>query len=413
MMIPKEVCGRPVTKRGVHLHATGHHGFWLERAEYWVDLLQSMGMSWAVLLSDSDGAMVPQAAAGGRSAIEVLLDGGIIPVIRFVESNLPRHFEHMDHVVTAVRQYDPYGVTPIFQWPNEPGNGREWVNEVPDNWREIFFDRWLNFCRLVIERGGIAGFPDGPCYDEDPFPRIESTWPWWEDGKCIYLGHFYGLNRPPDYPYDPIQREGLQWSEDDLRQALGQWYDEPAFNDVPLEVMNRKRIEQMSPSLTAIDDDTCWRGFEKIEHWMGLNFGHVLPMALTEGGWTPGARAGGGSNAELRYPKPTPETVADYTLRAFGETTPMLFQCPWLVASGDMGMDDDWPFDAWHGWAYPEAGSPDCPRCKPVMRILQDNPANGAPTARGKIGESKGHIDRADNSLGEALELMAPWLDGE
>lgn len=405
MIIPKSVSGRPVTKRGVHLHPTGFHGFWLERADYWTGLLQSMGMSWCVMCSHSDGAMVPHASVGGRSAIQVMLDAGIIPVVRFVPSELPRPFMHMAHVETAVSQFEPYGAPAIFQWPNEPGDGREWVRDVPDNWFEIAMSRWQEFAHIVVQRGGIAGFPDGPCYDEDPFPHIVGTWPYWEAGKAIYLGHFYGLNRPPGYPYDPIQTTGLQWTELDLQRALGPWYNDPAFNDIPLETMNRKRIEQADPGLTAIEDDTCWRGFEKVDYWMHLHFGRTLPMALTEGGWTPGARAGGGENAELRYPKPTPDTVADFTMQMFAEDTPMLFQCPWLVASGDMGEDDKWPFDAWHGWAFPEAGSPDCPRCKPTIRALQGEPPNGD-DLRDYIEQTGGYIDEADALIDEALDLL-------
>jgi len=392
-----------MSKRGVHLHPTGHHKAWIGQADYWTGLMKSIGLEYVVCLSDSDGAMVSHASAGGRSAIQVLLDAGIQPVIRFVPSNLPRRFTHMTHVETAVRQAEPYGVKLIFQWPNEPGDGREWVKDVPDDWFWIFLDRWQGFARIVIERGGIAGFPDGPCYDEDPFPHMTSMWQEWEAGNCIYLGHFYGLNRPPDYPYDAIQREGLQWTEDDLKEALGPWYDDPGYNDVPLELMNRKRREQMDPCLTAIDDDTCWRGFEKVEYWMLLNFGKVLPMALTEGGWTPGARAGGGPNSELRYPKPTPDTVAKYTSQMFSEHTPMLFQCPWLLADGDMaGGDQGWPYDAWHGWTFPETGTPDCPRCKPVIRALQTEV-----TPEQEIAAAQGHIDDAVLLLDKALA----WLE--
>jgi len=403
-MVPEYVSGRKVTKRGVHLHPTGHHGYWLEDPDYWTGKMVSMDISWAVCLTDSDGAMVKYPKAGNRSAIQVLLDAGIIPVIRFAPSNLPRHFPHMDHVSTAVEQCAPYGVTPIFQWPNEPGNYREWVKDVPDNWYWIFLERWQEFAGIVVSRGGIAGFPDGPCYDIDPFPHIAGTWDYWLSGKAIYLGHYYGLNRPPDYPYDPIQREGLQWTELDLQKALGPWYNDPGYNDVPLEIMNQKRIEQADPTLTAIDDDTCWRGFEKVEYWMFLSFQRSVPMALTEGGWTPGARAGGGENSELRYPKPTPDTVAQYTMQVFNEDTPMLFQCPWLLADGDMAGDDQgWPYDAWHGWTFPETGTPDCPRCKPVIRALQEPPNGGA---KEYIHNADELIDFADIELDQALDLL-------
>ena len=402
MMIPDTVSGHKVTKRGVHLSPSGHHGFWLENADYWVELMQSMGISWALTLSDSDGAIIKHTCAGNRSAVQVLLDGGIIPVVRFLPSNLPRHFNQQDHVVTLVGQCEPYGVTPIVQWPNEPGDGREWVKDVPDNWLDIFLERWQEFAGLVIERGAIAGFPDGPCYDEDPFPRIQSTWPWWEDGKCIYLGHHYALNRPVDYPYDAIQREGSQWTKADLEESLGDFYHNPDYNDVPLDVMNRARIEQMDPCLTAVEDPTCWRGWEQIEYWMILNFGKVLPMALTEGGQTPGARAGGGATAEIRYPKPTPDNVADFTLGMFEADTPMLFQTPWLLADGDMGGPDSWPYDSWHTWAFEDLYG----RLKPVIQMLQDNPPSGNPTVEQKLVEAQAHIASADDALDRILTLL-------
>ncbi|GAG05333.1 unnamed protein product, partial [marine sediment metagenome] len=130
MIVPESVSGRPVTGRGVHLHPTGHHRAWLENADHWVSLIQSMNMSWALTLSDSDGAVIGHDSVGGRSAVQVLLDGGIIPVIRFLPSDLPRHFTHMAHVETFVEQCEPYGVPAIVQWPNEPGDPREWNHGV-------------------------------------------------------------------------------------------------------------------------------------------------------------------------------------------------------------------------------------------------------------------------------------------
>jgi hypothetical protein len=364
-----------------------------------------MGISWVLILSDSDGALQKFQVAGNRSAVQVWLDAGVIPVLRFAPSDLPRPFPHMDHVDEFVRQCEPYGVPAIVQWPNEAGNYREWRRQiVPDNWFEIFMGLWNDFVNnIIIPRGAIAGFPDGPSFDVDPFPYMESTWQHWEDGKCIYLGHFYAHNRPPDYPYDNIQRWGEQWTEAQLKAYMGDFYDNPDYNDIPLDVMNRARVERKDPDLTAVDDDVCWRGFERVDSWMHKHFGRTLAMALTEGGWTPGARAGGNGTSEIRYPKTTPDNVASFTLQAMETETPMIFQAPWLLADGSMACaDQGWPYDAWFGWAFMDMYG----LAKPVIRVLQENPPGGGEDKIKPLLESaSGLIDEAIDVLGEAASL--------
>ena len=81
---------------------------------------------------------------------------------------------------------------------------------------------------------------------------------------------------------------------------------------VPLEMINEQRRAWANPNKSALEDDVCWRGWELVEHWSRETFGETVRMALTEGGWTPGALAGN----DIRYPKPTPDVVARLTMEA-------------------------------------------------------------------------------------------------
>lgn len=375
--VPSEVSGRPVTPRGVHLVPFGFHDAWLPRADYWIDLLLSMHLSWVLVISEGDAVTKPQPAVGGRSVVQLFLDNGIIPIVRFGGFFLPAPFPHIYHVEVLVNQFAAYDVQPVVQLANEPGDPREWRDgEVPEDWFEWFVGDWFpRTASDVIRAGAVAGFPDGPCYPRDPFPLMASIWPQWEVGNVAYLGHHYGLNRPADYPYDSVTQTGNpKLTEQDLRDALGVFYDDPGYNDVSLARMNEARDTWKQPGLTAVGDDTCWRGWERVQHWMQTHFNKTLLMAMTEGGWTPGARAGSGPGADIRWPKPTPDTVAALTLEAFEAETPMFAQCPWLLASDEMG-GVGWPDDCWVGTSFYNLYGME----KPVVQALRDHPPTPEP----------------------------------
>lgn len=367
--IPQTVSGRTVTRRGVHL---APHGFpaWVSRADYWVGLLQSMHMSWCVLLSESD-------AAYKSGAAQALLDGGIIPIIRFA-SKVPNPFSEMDATEQLVRLYARYNAPCIIQWWNEPFDDREAAKKWPpknrdEAWR-VLADRWNAAARLIVERGAIAGFPDGPCYDRNPFAELHDPNGYWESGQAVYLGHFYGKGRPLDYPRDDVSQLGTQLTMDEYRAALDDYGDDRAWNEGPaaLALLNEQRRDWANPQASPITDDTCFRGWEKVQWYAQQALGHDVQMAMTEGGWVPRDRAGT-ILVDIRWPMVTPRKVADLTLAMFEAESPLFAICPWLLADQDMG-GSGWPYDAWHGWAYSDKyGSQ-----KPVIPMLQQNPP-GAP----------------------------------
>jgi hypothetical protein len=394
-IVPAEISGRKVTNRGVHLQPFGFHDYWMERADYWIGLMQSMHMSWCVALSDSDGFQLSGAA-------EALLDGGIIPIVRF-SYQFPNHFTEMEATEKLVGLYARYNAPCIIQFANEPFDSREWRNaEVPPRdvaW-PIIADRWNEAANLITARGAIAGFPDGPSYDRNPFEQIGDESLLWEQERAVYLGHYYGKGRPLDYPEDDVSRYGTPLTIEEYHEALDDYADDPQWNEVdtPLHMINAQRSTWADPDLTPLDDDICWRGFERVLHWSRQTLGRDVVMALTEGGWTPRDRAGSGNDVDLRWPHSTPRMVAKKTLEMMEWGSPLFAICPWLLADEDMG-GSGWPFDAWVGWAYSEKYG----REKPVVQALQENPpgnGNNLKDAADEVRSALGWLDDALDILG-------------
>ena len=88
------------------------------------------------------------------------------------------------------------------------------------------------------------------------------------------------------------------------------------------------------------------------------DLGATMPIALTEGGWTPDAIAGTTPETiDARWPKPIPETVADYTVQVFDQIQhPMFAQCPWTAADMAMEGPGTWEGDAWYTGNYVPLG---------------------------------------------------------
>jgi len=369
LIVPQVVSGRPVTNRGVHLQPSGQHTDWIRRADYWLDLLVSMNMSWVTVLSDSDAILTSGAA-------KALLDAGIIPIIRLAHT-FPRPWTHAagtnSVVERAVKLYAQYGAPCIVQVANEPFDTREWVNKKVPPYEEawgIIARTWEQAAREIVARGAIAGFPDGPCYGENPFMRIESTHDLWYGQKCVYLGHFYGKGRPLNYPYDDVSQNGTPLTMEGYRAALDDYADDPAWNEGEhvLAKMNAQRQAWATESKTAFDDDVCFNGWQKIVRWSEETFGFTVPIAMTEGGWTPRDRAGSGNVVDIRWPMTTPNKVAENTVMMFEADVPIFALTPWLLASQDMG-GSGWPDDCWVGYAFSDKYG----REKPVVAALQQS----------------------------------------
>lgn len=380
MRIPKQVSGRIVTNRGAHLHPFGFHNEWMKNLAYWVELLQKMHMSWVVALSEDDAILISGAA-------EALLDAGIIPIVRF-SYQFPKHWTVFEPIEDLVELYSRYDAPLIVQFANEPFDSREWIDgkvPSPDIAWSIIRDRWWEASNIIVDLGAIAGFPDGPSYGRNPFEVIGDNEGYWYDGKAVYLGHHYGKGRPRDFPGAVSwlgDQPQYQLTREQYEEALDDYAGDPAWNELIhypgfLDLMNKQRREwaltnrTLYPEgITPIQDDVCYRGWEKVQWWAKQAFGFKVQMALTEGGWVPRDRAGTGGNTDIRWPMTTPKMVAKKTLAIMNERpSPFFAICPWLLACSFMG-GSGWEFDAWVGWAYSEKYGWE----KPVVQMLSDNP---------------------------------------
>jgi hypothetical protein len=366
--IPAQVSGRQVTNRGVHLQPFGFHGTLLDNAAYWVELLVSMGMSWVVLITEGDSVLEQR---HGTNPLKLLLDAGIIPIIRD-KRLFPNSFLNVETVKRTVTLYAPYGLRPFWQLYNEPFDEREWKNKnVPadDEAWSIIAARWTEGARQVVDAGAYVGFPDGPGYSENPFEKLRPAGglEFFDAGQAFYAPHSYGKGRPLWYPYDAVTRYAASLSEQAYKRALDDYQDDAAWFDAPVELLNETRRQWVDPTRTAVMDDTCWRGWERTVYFAVESLGYVPPMAMTEGGWTPRDRAGSGP-VDIRWPHSTPKMVAKKTLHMYDTPSPFFAICPWLLADRDLGGADGWAFDAWHGWAYNEKYGEN----KPVITRLKE-----------------------------------------
>lgn len=427
------------SSRGVHLQDFAYHGAWCEdkdTREWWLGLMADMKLGYVIIINDGDSVMEK---FDGKPVLQHLLDRGINPIIRDNTSKLPTSFLAFDTVKATVALYKAYGLRPHWILWNEPGDSREWKNkEVPENWWDIFVDKWIDAAPKIVAAGANAGFPDGPGYNfrsdgyQHPFIATRQFSELWLAGLFWYAAHCYGKNRPWDYPYDEVTQTGKLYTQAEYDADLDEWAQIPGWKDTPpLELINAQRQDPkwMRPGATIHDDDTCWLSWRKVLFHAREVFGHNVRTAVTEGGWVPRDRPGSGNAIDIRWALTTPNMVAKKTLHVMQNSPELFAICPWLLASKLMG-GSGWETDAWVTGAY----RPIHWLLQPVVETLIATPVNPQPpdnrlkqaialltTGASNTMSARGIVQEAKNDNGGAMNkslltlhfqlALPPWFD--
>jgi hypothetical protein len=384
---------------------------------YWLRLLKKINASWVLAIIDGRSLLeevdVPE--YGRTTFIEFMLDNEIVPIVRDGTDLLPRSFTNAATVQEAAEIYARYGIKPVWQCRNEPFDPRSYIPgyKVPrpnEEGMEFVCNIIMNDMRQVADAGGIAGFPDGPTYPLSPFDYMDGVSDLWYNGLAHYTMHNYGKNRPRNFPYDDVNRYGVQLTMEEYRRQCDDmlYYrlDSNGHNDwyggqAQLDRINAQRRAWANPEANVIDDDTCFLGWLKVAYWSKIKYGFVVPMSMTEGGWEPKDMAGsGGASTDIRYVPTTCKEVGKKThgiyqdqmygvpdeelesLGLVGLESPFYALCPWLLASADMGASG-WPDSCWRGYAFEDVIDQDTGepygREKPVIHYLEENPPGPSP----------------------------------
>ena len=393
LSLPGTTPSWPYSNRGVHLLPGSYHAGWMANEEtrtMYLNLLKEMHMSWVLIITAGDSCLEK---FDGKEVIRWFLDEQIVPIVRDspgANTRLPRPFMNMETVEKAVAIYAEYELTPIWKLWNEVLDPREYMHDTvpPDAW-EKFTNVWNSAATIVLDIGACPLFPDGPGYDfVEHHPFRDTDRRLWDSGKVGYAVHDYGKNRPVFYPYDDVSQNGTPITEEQLTEDLDDFADDPNWRQPSIEHMNRQRREWASPGLTAIQDDTCFMGWVKIDDAARKTLGYPVVQIMAEGGWVVRDRPGDGLIHPIddRWALTTPRVIAKKTLAMYQAAEresfapmydfPSPFQalCPWLLACnlmGGGGFEDA----AWYTGQFADKYG----LRKPVIDMLAANSPNASP----------------------------------
>lgn len=229
---------------------------------------------------------------------------GIMPVVR-----IAKQVDEFVDPLPFVRALQEAGIPAYIQIYNEPADHREWDDERPENYREVFAKRWARHAANVADAGGYPGLQvmgkselDAVIDAVDAMNRRDI----WQ--RAVFVVHNYGVNHPPSYPYD------------ELSQAT-------------------------HPGITIAEDPVSVMMGTAFAVWMQQRLGFVIPIVGGEGGWQFGV------DDDRRYPRVVQPYHARYHREIFewfrtgvlsnGEPLPDYYfsMTPWLVSGWNTAED--------------------------------------------------------------------------
>ena len=344
---------RPLNDTGIGVHwSAGYpapNGLGAVR-DTWLPELLALGVKW-VKIARGDG---------GTAIDELLLDNGIMPIVRLyrpqpnpgtLDKNQVRQLK--EHVAAGVR---------YFEFNNEPDLGHEWANNaLPPNGPEIVARNAIQDMETILAAGGYPGIPAVAvgC-------RWDLVGEICRQGRRDLFGeevwqavHNYSLNHPLDYPYDAGNQQGAPYTTEYYKEVAARQGSVNAWRGRSLEQVNAERRDHCNPGATAYTDASCWRAYERFDQLIRAQIGRSLPILGTEDGPIVG------EHFDPRYPATTPDLHSAQVLEACRslmntskryERAPDWFFCSafWLLGNYTLGhYAPQWEGAAWYSHQWP------------------------------------------------------------
>ncbi len=287
---------RPANDNGLGIH----FGLDLRQValETFVPRMVDLKLKWC-LVPHQDEAQLALAARAMGSA-------GIMPVSRLI-CKIDQSIIDFVRFVDVLRKLN---LAPYIQIFNEPGNPREWKSRIPD--MSVFVQRWIQHASAVAHAGGFPGLQvQDPAELRAVLSALKSAGASAVIDRMWFCPHAYGVNHPPDYPYDARNQGDHQGA-------------------------------------TVFEDDAAVLGFLQFEPIFRQELGVVPPFIIGEGGWK--YRDG----TDARYPAVDDGLHAEFHATMYnclrtaklptGDALPdyVFAFCPWIFFGPEA--------DAWYSW---------------------------------------------------------------
>ncbi|MGE5139738.1 MAG: LysM peptidoglycan-binding domain-containing protein [Rudaea sp.] len=345
---------RPEGDNGRGLHAASRAG-WSggeQGLDYWVGELSSLGVKWCGVL-DSNGDSLP--------LCQRLVAAGIFPVVRLLRRDPPPNdspepnpghlsAEHEASVKSLVGAGVLY-----FVANDEPDASAAWKNAAipadPDEAAKLVALNWLFDARMILDAGGYPGLPAISSGGNMNLIAALAELGRHEillDGCWIAVRN-HPLNRPLDYPDDPVNQRGVPLLPVEFDYgALSNWvFWDCGSGDVHSpDELNQERAGRKRPGTSVLQDHACFREFEYYYSLAQRYLGRPIPILSSDSPYLVGRRQ------DMRYPRITPQVQAELTAAMFRfmeqQAPDYYFACmAGLLAPGPGSEHNAWYGDFW------------------------------------------------------------------
>ncbi|MDE0431486.1 MAG: carboxypeptidase-like regulatory domain-containing protein [Caldilineaceae bacterium] len=414
--------------------------------EFWLPELIALGVKWVKI-------------AGQRNAlhlVQTLLAARIMPVVEIVRGRpMPgplsaAELNEVEKLIDAGARY--------FEFDSEPDRASLWPQEkLPPDAMEVTARAAVENMEAILARGGLPAIPAlGPGSDWQLVEEIERIGGDALFDEPIWLAiHNYSSNRPPQYPEDPVHREGAPLSRELYLALAAEARREDPWQGRSLDEINelRRRLASKTEVTVASERDAAgnwrsklsaalanvtrsqpapplpphrmhWRAFEELNDQVQALVGRSLPILSTANGYRIN------ENADPRYPATTPMLHMAQTLeicRAMMGTSrhsaspPDYYFCTafWLLAhealQGESSVDEQ---SAWYSPMHLEeeaseeanSGGPHGPDAfgwatLPIVPLLKAEPKRARAATGGEEREAE-----AEDEVTLSLSAPGNWL---